>query len=121
MDNAAFLVNLLTIERQIMTPVVKDKQARVDSSLARGYIIYIIHCFLDAGISVELSAELHTDAFKIFNQFLHCHLPSLPSLICFYSSIYFIISQSTRGVKEKIYSKPVNNRSEQYKNMPDKM
>ena len=68
MDYAALLVNLLTIERQVVTPVVKDKQARVDSSLARGYIIYIIHCFLDAGVSVELSSELHADAFQIFNQ-----------------------------------------------------
>ena len=67
-DDAALLVDLLAVEREVVAPVVEDKQTGVDGSLACGYVVNIVDGLLDAGVGVELSAELHADALEVLDE-----------------------------------------------------
>ncbi len=52
-----------------MTPVVKDEQTGVDgSSSLYIHVVDVIDSLIERGVGIEVLAELHADALKIFLQ-----------------------------------------------------
>ena len=68
-DNATLLVNFLAVERQVVAPVVQDKQARVHRTLnLHVYIVHVIHRLVKRSIGIQVLAKLHADTLQVLFQ-----------------------------------------------------
>ena len=60
-DDTALLVDFLVGEQQAVAPVLENEQTRVNGALARaGHVVDVIHGLGDAGVGIQVAAELHT-------------------------------------------------------------
>ena len=96
MDDAAFFVDFLGGERQIIRPVVEDEQAGVDDAVAcDGNIADVVHRFVYRCVGVQVFAEAHADGFQVMFQSISGEMSSAveahvfqevcqPSLIVFF-------------------------------------
>ena len=68
-DHAALAVDVSRVEQQAVGPVVEDPQAGVHGArdLGHGHVVDVIDGFVDAGIGVQVGAELHADALAILH------------------------------------------------------
>ena len=61
MDDTTLLIDFLRFEQQTVSPVVENKQTRVNNIfVARRYITYIIYSLGDTCIGIEVGAKLNT-------------------------------------------------------------
>ena len=69
MDHTTLTVDILVGKQQAVRPVVKDPEAGVDGArnLGHGHVVDIIDRFVDAGIGVQVGAELHADRLAVFH------------------------------------------------------
>ena len=60
MDDATLLLNLLVGKRQRVSPIVEDKQTRVDNLLLLNrHVHYVVHRLISAGVCVQVHAKLN--------------------------------------------------------------
>ena len=68
-DDAALLVDVLTLEKQAVSPVMEDPQAGVDGARnGNRHVVDVINCFVYGRVCIQVSSELHTDRFQILDQ-----------------------------------------------------
>ena len=70
-DNATFGINLLAEKEQAARPVVHNEQGGVDNTFADSrHIGEAVNGFVDRGVGVDVSAEVHTDGLEIVDNAL---------------------------------------------------
>ena len=77
MNHTTFLVNLIALEQQAVTPVLEDEQARVDSAQASaGHVVDVVNCLVHTSVGVKVTAKLHAERASVVNHaiagIVHC-------------------------------------------------
>ena len=68
-DDTALLVDILTLEKQAVSPVVEDPQAGIDGARnSNRHVVNVINGFVNRCVCIQVSAELYTDRFQILDQ-----------------------------------------------------